>query len=85
MHPTVEHLWADVFGAPAKRVGPVSFLKVLLAQPKICQLYVAIQINEDVLRLQVPVYDISLMQVLYRKYDLSNYDACLILAETLLL
>lgn len=52
-----------------------ALLDVLLAQAKVGQLDVALRVQQHVLRLQIPVDDTEVVQVLERQNDLAQVKA----------
>lgn len=60
------------------RLGPALASETgdgFLAQTEVSELDVTVCIQEDVLRLQVAIHDVKLVQMLQRQYELSRVQA----------
>ena len=78
-----ENLRREVFGRAAERVRRVRILHIEFAEPEITQRNMARVVQQNVLRLQIPVDDIKLMQVLQRQKQLRAVKAAPLLVESL--
>lgn len=81
--PALDDLGRDVLGGPAHGVGHLVLAEADLRQAEICQLDVAVLVDENVLGLQVAVYDIPLVQVLEGQQDLCRVELRHALGELL--
>ena len=68
----LKNLWRHVLWRAAKRVGLVKLAHVLLTQAKVCELDVAVHVNENVLGLEVAVDDAVRVQVIQRCVSHTN-------------
>ena len=59
----LNHLRREILRRPAERVALVIFVFFYFSQTEICQVEVPILIKQDILKLQIPVQDILLMQM----------------------
>ena len=81
----LNHLGRQVLGGAAERVRfHIVGLLHDLSKTKVCQHDVAVVVNENVLRLQIPVDNVRLVQVAEGKGDLCSVKLCLFLREALL-
>ena len=60
----------------------VEILFNLLGQPEVSELDVAVEVHEDVFRLQVTVQNIQRVQMLQRHDDLADINPRLVLSES---
>lgn len=69
-----QHLRGQIHGRPTKTIRSILTRNIRLRQPKITQHQMIIIRNQYVLRLQIPVDDVLLMQVLDREDELADVD-----------
>lgn len=67
-------LWSDVSRRPTEGVRAIALIEDL-CKAKVADLRVAVVVDEDILRLQVPVNDVVLMQVLQGQHDAGDVEA----------
>ena len=78
----LQYLWTHVLGGATERVG--SFLLGQdLAESKVGYLDVPVNIDEDVLRLDVPINDVKVVDVLHALYQLREIELGLLFGELL--
>lgn len=61
------------------------FIKISFAKPKVCDLNVAIIVDQNIFWFQVPIYDLGCMQIFQSKNSLSKIELCYMFLETSLL
>ena len=77
------HLWRQVLRRPTERVWLFCFWFYNLGQTKVSKHDVAILIEQDILRLQVSVEDVWLVQVAKSQCNLSSIELSLLFTESL--
>ena len=75
---TYNHLRRKVFWCAAEGVRFPCLRTNYLCHPKVCQLDVPIFVEQDVLGLEVTVYDSRLVQITEGDSDLRRVELCLI-------
>lgn len=78
------YFWCQVGDASAKSVRDCLWLHSQLGQPEISQLNVTLRVEQDVLRLQVSVQNLILVQVADGLHQLSGIDLCSLLVKLFL-
>lgn len=79
-----QHLRRHVLRRPAEGVGSVSELEANLGEAEVCELQMPVLVQHYVLRLQVSVEDVVLVQVLYGFQDLCEVELGLPLSHSAL-
>ena len=77
------HFRGHVLGGPAETVGDFSTVEARLAQPEVSYLDVAVVIDQQVFRFEVPVNDILLVEVHESVQDLNEIKTGVLLAHPL--
>ena len=57
----------------------IDFVYAFFRKPKVCEHYMTLSIQNDVIRFQVSENNVSLVQIFKRKYNLSKINPCLFL------
>ena len=70
----INYLRSKVFRGPAQSEGVRVALYVFLGQSEVCQLRIAISVDQDILWLQIPVNDLVLVKMIYGQNDLGAVE-----------
>ena len=70
-----DDFWCEVLRGAAERVSGIWGLQALLAEPEVGEHDVARAVEQQVLRLEVTVHDLSLVQVAQGRGNLSTVEA----------
>lgn len=81
----LEHLRCQLRHTPAEGLSDVVVVNALLRQAEICQTRMTVVVQHNVVRLQVPVYDLIFVQVFHCQEHLTQVESCRGLVEALLL
>ena len=57
------HLWWHVLSTSTKTISNLSTAQSHLGQSKICNFHVSIVVDEQILRFEIAIYDVLLMQI----------------------
>lgn len=73
------HLWGHVLGAATEGISDFSLIHASFRKPEVSYLDMAIMIYKQILRLQIPINYILLMQVHQTIQDLNEVEPCILL------
>lgn len=80
-----KNFWCHILRRPTNRVSEHSPTQVLLAQSKVRQFDVTFLVHKHVLRLEVPINDAKVVNLLQRNYQLRSVKPNNLLRERLIL